>query len=78
MSLFSRVFLIMTLALFVLYPVAANRFGWGIGSERDANIIAAANTCAPEFRDAQGRCIASSRSVRSRRSVFGGSHGHGK
>jgi hypothetical protein len=78
MSFFSRMFLLAALALLVLFPIAANRYGWGVGSERDARIIAAAQKCAPEFRDAQGRCLATSRSVHLRRSVFGGSYGHGK
>ena len=78
MSYFSRLLLLGTLGCFVLSPVVATRYGWGLSNERDASIIAAASQCAPEFRDAGGKCLTTSRSIHSRRSVFGGSYGHGK
>jgi hypothetical protein len=62
----------LTVASLVAVPMMANRQGWFIGSERDASIIAASQDCPPEQRNNYGKCVTTSRSVRSRRSFFDG------
>lgn len=78
MSNFSRLFLMLTLGFLVFFPAVGSRKGWLLGSERNLNIMAQSEDCAPEFRNSQGQCLRTSRSVGSRRSFFGGSYGHGK
>jgi hypothetical protein len=62
----------LTVTSLVVIPLMANRQGWFIGTERDSRIIEASQDCPPVQRNSSGKCVTTSRSVRSRRSFFDG------
>jgi hypothetical protein len=78
MNHFFKIFFGGTFMLLIAFPIFVNKYGLGLGSERDAAIIARAQHCAPGQRDSQGRCLTSVRGVGARRSIFSGSRGRGK
>ncbi len=77
-SSFTKTVLGSTLLLLVGTPWIGSKRPFWLGTERDSRVVAALDRCAPEFRNAQGRCIQTSRSALRHRSIFGGSYGSGK
>jgi hypothetical protein len=77
-SSFTKLLLGGTLTLLAATPLIGSARPFWLGTERDARVIATLNSCAPEFRNAQGACIRTNRSVMRSRSIFGGSYGSGK
>lgn len=78
MTSLTRFLIVSTIALLFLGPIALGYYGLGIGSERNAKIVAQREQdCAPEFKDINGRCPKSLRSTYGR-GYRGGSGGFGK
>ena len=79
MKLFTRVLVVGLLGFLVGVPVFGANRGWGLGTERNANIIAnSGEFCPAALRLPDGRCRRTHRSYYFGRDVMGGGPHGGK
>ena len=78
MTLFGKIFGILTAFGLLVMPYLATERGWGVGTERNLRIIDDADCVDGSPRTADGRCQRSHRSYFRGRSFGGGGYGYGK
>jgi hypothetical protein len=82
MQFFTRIMVVAVGLALLCFPIAAARYGWGFGTERNAQVVKVtgleAGGCPNYQKDMFGRCKRSYRSYFGGRSAMGGGPGFGK
>ena len=80
MNLLTKIFFSVIGSSIILLPFIGSNRGWGIGSQRNPNVLQATmvQNCPNYQRKASGECVRSHRSYFRSRSFTGGGRGYGK